>query len=332
MNNSTDKLTIIYNDETPIRIDKYISGLNVPELYSRTLIEKLISENKVLVNGKPEKKNYKLVQNDEIIITLPEPEASELRPSDIPLEIIYEDEYLAVINKPSGIVVHPGIGNKENTIANALTYHFKSALSEGTDKFRPGIVHRLDKDTSGLLIIAKDNKTHYLLRNMFQDKKITKYYRAICVGRPKEPTGTIESFIERDKKNPRRMRVSETGRWSITHYEILKYYHFFTYLNINLETGRTHQIRVHLSRANLPIFGDRIYNSLEITASHIPSEKKRALDHFLNHRLPYQALHAFRLEFIHPITGKELILEAPLPPHFKNALKWLDDNFSLEDL
>ena len=326
-----DTITLTYEDLEHLRIDKYLASLEVPELYSRTLIESLIGEGKVQVNQENVKKNFKLSNNDIITVELPEPEPTGITPQNIPLDIIFEDEHLAIINKPAGLVVHPGIGNRDNTLVNGLVYHFANNLSDGSQDLRPGIVHRLDKDTSGLLIVAKTNRAQSKLQTMFQNKEITKFYRAIVVGHPKEHEGTIESFIEKVPNNPRKMRVSDKGKWSITHWKVIKYYHFFSYLNINLETGRTHQIRIHFQSKNIPILGDTVYNSVEASAAMLPSHNKKALLSLLNNKLSYQALHAFSLGFDHPITGQSLYFEAPLPDYFENTLKWLEFNFAYED-
>ncbi len=323
--------TIAFEGSNNPRIDKYLATLKHDELYSRSQIEKLIKDGSVTVNGSLVKKNYKLEQNDSIHIVFPIPEPTEVIPQDIPLNIIYEDDYLAVINKPIGLVVHPGTGNRENTLVHGLVHHFKENLSNGSDKLRPGIVHRLDKDTSGVLIVAKEDRTHSLLQTMFMNKEIKKTYRAICVGTPKQSSGTIETFLERDPGNPIKIRTAESGKWSVTHYEILKYFHYFTYLDIDLETGRTHQIRVHLSSLNLPILGDRLYNSAEVTSTRIQPNYRKKLKNLLEKHLPVQALHAYKIAFKHPITGDDMEFKAPLPKHFEYALKWLEENFALDE-
>ncbi len=325
------ELIIRVTESSDSRLDKYIATQGIDELYSRSLIEKLIAEGDVQVNGSIVKKNFKLSEADEIKILLPVPEPTEIVPQDIPIEIIYEDDYLAVINKPAGLVVHPGSGNKDNTLVNGLVYHFQNSLSEGSERFRPGIVHRLDKDTSGVLIVAKEDRTHSLLQTMFMNKEIKKTYRAVCVGTPKEEGATIEGYIERDPVNPIKMRVSNSGKWCVTHYEILKYYHYFTYLDIDLETGRTHQIRVHLSSINLPILGDRLYNSADTTATRIPSNYRRKLKMLLDKHLPVQALHAYKIAFKHPITEQDMEFTAPLPEYFEYALNWLEENFAITE-
>jgi len=324
-------LTVIYEDEKPVRLDKYLSSLKKDELHSRSLIEKLILTEKITVNGINEKKKYLLEKGDKIEITLPEPVSSELIPQNIPLEIVYEDEYLAVINKPVGLVVHPGHGNRDGTLVNALLYHFGDNLSNGGGSVRPGIVHRLDKGTSGLLIIAKNDLVHAKLSDMFRLKQVKKRYKAIVIGHPKEKSGTFESNIDRSKNNPLKMVVAPEGRLSITHYKIIKYYYYFCLVDVGLETGRTHQIRVHFSNNNTPVIGDRVYSSFEEVANRIPFNFKKRLRKLFDETLINQALHAYKLEFTHPITNELISVESKLPGYFNKTLSWLDTNFLVEE-
>jgi 23S rRNA pseudouridine1911/1915/1917 synthase len=323
-------MKIKYRKKVQSRIDKYLAEAQIKELYSRSFIDKLIATGKICVNGQKVKKSYKLNPEDEIEIEIPAQNPNKVQPQRIPLEFVYEDEYLAVINKPAGIVVHPGAGNPAGTIVNGLVYHFKDELASGYEDLRPGIVHRLDKDTTGLLIVAKDDKTQALLSQLFQEKKIKKTYRAISVGIPTSDAGTISTKLNRSKTNRTKMTVSNTGRQAITHYKVLKKYDFFSYLEIELETGRTHQIRVHFSHINCPILGDPVYSSLKRTLTYLPENLKKKAKYLLANHLQRQALHAFKLQFRHPITKKNLHLEAKLPDDMQYTLQWLQKFFYTE--
>lgn len=314
-----------------MRIDKYLASLNCDELYSRSLIEKIINGNNVKVNGMPVKKSYQLMTNDLIDIQFQEDTSTEAIAENIPLNIVYEDDDLAIINKPEGLVVHPGHGNLTGTLVNGLIYHFGDQLSNDRGASRVGIVHRIDKGTSGLLIIAKNNLVHARLSEMFRNKEIKKTYKAIVVGHPKEDSATIQSFLKRSKANPLKIIVSDDGKNAITHYQVEKYYHYFSVLNIVLETGRTHQIRVHFSHLNNPVLGDRLYSNVEEVAARIPSNYKKRLTNLYDNVLINQALHAYKLEFIHPITKKLICVKSDLPEYFRKTIAWLDLNFSIED-
>lgn len=316
-----------YLKQKQSRIDKYLAEAEIEELYSRSFIDKLIRNGKISVNGQKVKKSYKLNLADEIEIEIPTAAPNTVKPQPIPLEFVYEDEYLAVINKQAGIAVHPGAGNPDGTIVNGLVFHLKDKLSRGYEDLRPGIVHRLDKDTTGLLIVAKDDKTQALLSKLFQEKKIKKTYRAIAVGIPNSDADTIKTKLNRSKTNRTKMTVSRTGRQAITHYKVLKKYDFFSYLEIELETGRTHQIRVHFSHINCPILGDPTYSSLKRTLTYLPENLKKKAKYLLANHLQRQALHAFRLEFEHPVTKKSLELEAKLPDDMQYTLGWLQKFF-----
>ncbi len=323
-------MRIIYQEEKSCRIDKYLIGLRKDELYSRSFIERLIKDGSITVNQEKIKKSYLLHSGDEIDITIPQKPDLTITPQDISLDIIWQDEYLAVINKQAGIAVHPGAGNPDGTIVNALMYHLKGQLSSAHDCMRPGIVHRLDKDTTGLLVVAKDDKTHSLLSQQFQNRQIKKYYKAITVGIPRTAEGTIETYIERSLKDRTKMTIANSGRIAITHYKIIEYFDFFSLVDIQLETGRTHQIRVHFSHINCPILGDNTYSTLKRTLSIVPFHYQKKVKYLLANHLKRQALHACRLEFKHPITGKEIKVEAPLPEDMEYTLKWLRENFVTE--
>jgi 23S rRNA pseudouridine1911/1915/1917 synthase len=313
---------------TPERIDKYLQSLGLDEFYSRMQIQRLLDEKRILVNGKSIKKSYILNLNDTIEITFPEPRSTELEAENIPLDIVYEDEFLAVINKPAGLVVHPGHGNESHTLVNGLIYHFREHLSAGSHPARPGIVHRLDVGTSGLIIIAKDDSTHVKLSHMFQEHLVQKHYLAIVVGTPEPFKGTIESFLHRSLKNPLKMEVGLSGRWSVTGYEVSKMYQHFSVMNVFPSTGRMHQIRVHFTWKKHPILGDPLYGGTDSLLSYLPHEMHRKVKALYSH-LGRQALHAYRLEFRHPQTGKDMLLEAPVPADIAYCLDWLSGNDNL---
>ena len=322
-------MKISYKEPIPQRIDKYLASLDLAEIYSRAYVDKLISKGNVLVNGKQEKKSYKLQAGDELEISFPEPPKNEIIPQEISLDIVWEDEYLLIVNKPAGLTVHPAAGNPDGTLVNGLVYHFKEKLSKGTGDLRPGIVHRLDKDTSGLLIVAKDDRTHARLSEMFQNRSIEKTYLAITVNAPSQTIGTIDTIIDRSKTDRKKMAVSSSGKRAVTHYEVLQDYDFFSVCRINLETGRTHQIRVHFSHLNCPVLGDITYSSLKRTLNTIPHNFHKKAKHLLANHLKRQALHAHKLKFEHPITGEEIEAEAPIPDDMEYTIKWLEKNFDV---
>lgn len=322
-------LHFIFEEETSVRLDVFLTNQNINELYSRSFINKLIKDGFITVNDEIVKKSCKLIQNDRISIAIPQQENTGIQPEDIPLEIVYQDEYLAIINKQAGLTVHPGAGTKNGTLANALMHHFNGQLSSGNDAFRPGIVHRLDKDTSGLIIIAKDDKTHALLSDMFQKKKIQKTYFAVLCRVPNPTKGTIETFLARSRTDRTKVAVSAKGRKAVTHYQIQRDYHFFSTVEIDLETGRTHQIRVHFSHLNCPVLGDQIYNSLKRTLSILQMQYHKKVKYLLAKHLRRQALHAYRLKFIHPVTNKHIEVEAKIPSDIQYTLNWLEKNFAV---
>lgn len=324
-------LSFTYKGIESMRIDKYLASLNCDELYSRSLIEKLIISNSVKVNGMVVKKSYQLLLNDLIDVEFEEDNTTDALPENIPLNIVYEDDDLAIINKPEGLVVHPGHGNLTGTLVNGLIYHFGDQLSTERGASRVGIVHRIDKGTSGLLIIAKNNLVHVKLSEMFRNRTIKKIYKAILVGHPKEDSGTIESMLKRSKSNPLKITVSDFGRNAITHYQVEKYYHYFSLVDVVLETGRTHQIRVHFANQNNPVLGDRLYSCSNEVATRIPANYKKRLINLYDNVLINQALHAHQLEFIHPITNKMISVKSELPDYFTRTLEWLETNFSIDD-
>lgn len=289
--------------EGNIRIDKYLSDNTE---YSREFIQKLITNNLVLVNDKPTKASYKVNDNDKIIINAEEfIEESILEPTKMDLDIVYEDESIMVINKPSGLVVHPGSGNYNNTLVNGLMYYTKN-LSDIGGVARPGIVHRIDKDTSGLLLIAKTNKAHEILSDDFKNKRVHREYIALLKGVFKNGSATIDAPIGRDKINREKMAVTEeNSKHAITHMKVLKRYEKHTLVSCVLDTGRTHQIRVHMAYIGYPVFNDPVYGKGEATDFG-------------------QFLHSYKMDFIHPITKQEMHFECPLPPYFEEYLKTLE--------
>ena len=312
------------------RIDKYIVSLNLEELYSRSFIDKLLQEQAILVNGKPVKKNYKLSHSDIITIEVPKKKELEIKLQNIPIDIIWEDDDIAIVNKPVGLIVHPGAGVQDGTLVNALMFHFNKKLSVQHDPLRPGVVHRLDKDTSGLIIVAKNDRVHSLLSRMFQNRTIKKTYLAITVGVPSKAEDTIRTLIGRSKKDRIKMTVTTDGREAVTHYKIIKYFDFFSLIEVELETGRTHQIRVHFSHINCPILGDNTYSTLKRTLSIVPFHYQKKVKYLLANHLKRQALHAYRLEFEHPITKDIVKAEAPIPEDIQYTINWLEKYFITE--
>lgn len=321
-------MKIQVNVQDQPRLDKFVMSQELSEIYSRSYVNKLIDDGCIKVNCKIEKKSYKLNFGDEIEINLPEKKNEfSVEAQDLPLEIIYEDEYLAIVNKPTDMAVHPAPGHPNFTLVNAVAFHLNGKLSSGSTSFRPGIVHRLDKDTTGLVIIARDDKTHALLSDMFQKRQIEKYYLAITTSIPKDESGTIETFIGRSSLDRKKMAVVAEGKLAITHYEIQEYFDFFSLCRVKLETGRTHQIRVHFSHINCPILGDHTYSTFKRAINQLPENYKKKAKYLLANHLTRQALHAYQLKFIHPITGVEIFAEAPIPEDMQYTLEWLRKNF-----
>ena len=293
-------------EENNKRIDAYISEKE-PNL-SRTTVQRLISEKKVLVNGKEVKSSYKVESGDEIEIEIPEVKETKLKAQDIYVPVIYEDNDIIVVNKPKGMVVHPANGNPDGTLVNAVLAMCKESLSGIGGEIRPGIVHRLDKDTSGLLIIAKNDEAHIKMSKQIQDRKVDKRYIALVRGNVPDDDATIDMPIARSKTNRQKMAVDKNGKEAVTHFKVLKRYGKYTLIEVKIDTGRTHQIRVHMSYIGYPIIGDEVY-----------SNGKNEFG------VEGQMLHARFLKFKHPITGKELCLEAPIPEYFENVIKELDN-------
>lgn len=288
-------------DVNNIRLDSYLSIKDIG--ISRNNIQRLIENGNILVNGQNSKSSYKLKIGDIIDIEKEEVVETTIKAQEIDIDIVYEDEDIVVVNKAKGMVVHPGAGNPDNTLVNAILSRCKGSLSGIGGELRPGIVHRLDKDTSGLIIIAKNDITHQNLSDQISSRKIKKTYLALVKGIIEENEGTVNMPIGRSTKFRTKMEVTKNGKDAITHFRVIRRYEDYTYLEINIETGRTHQIRVHLSKIGHPIVGDNVY-----------SNGKNSLG------IDGQMLHAYRLEFTHPTTGKIMKLEAPIPKYFENAL------------
>ncbi len=285
------------------RIDKYLS--EQLEDMTRSHIQKLIKENMVRVNGMAVKSNFKLSASDQIEVEIPELKEPDILPENIPLDILYEDQDILVVNKPKGMVVHPAPGHYTGTLVNAIMYHCKDNLSGINGVMRPGIVHRIDMDTTGPLLICKNDRAHQALAEQLKEHSITRKYHAIVHGRLKEDEGTIDKPIGRHPIDRKKMSVHCTnGREAITHYRVLKRFQQFTYIECQLETGRTHQIRVHMSSIGHPILGDQVYGPAKCP-----------------YKLQGQTLHAKILGITHPTTGEYMEFDAPLPDYFQGLLE-----------
>ena len=287
------------------RIDKYLSRLVTDS--SRSAIQKLIESGSVKVNGSQVSKNYKVSADDEIVMLQGELKTLDAEPENIPLDIVYEDSDLLVVNKPRGMVVHPAPGNYSGTLVNALLYHCKDSLSGINGVLRPGIVHRIDKDTSGLLIVAKNDKAHIGLAEQIKEHSFTREYNAVVCGHLKEYEGTVCAPIGRNPKDRKKMCVTENNsKNAVTHYKVINEYEGYSHVSLRLETGRTHQIRVHMAYIGHPVAGDFVYGN----------DKKSA---YLNG----QCLHAIKIGFVHPITNEYLEFNSELPDYFKEFLNRL---------
>lgn len=298
------------------RIDSYLTT-HIANA-TRTKVQRAIEEGLVLVNGKKVKSNYRVASGDEIAVTLPKPPAPEAKPEDIPVDILYEDGDLIVVNKPAGMVTHPAYGNYTGTLANALLYHCRS-LSEGGDPLRPGIVHRLDKETSGLLVVAKNDFAHFFLADQFARRTIDRRYWAVVWGPFGARKGEIEAKIGRSKSDRKKMAVVEGGKPAATEYSVIEPFEFLTLLELHLRTGRTHQIRVHLSHIHHPVFGDPSYGGRRIAWGSTEARRKSQVQSLLT-IMKRQALHAKTLGFIHPTTKQFLHFDSPLPSDFEDLL------------
>jgi 23S rRNA pseudouridine1911/1915/1917 synthase len=299
------------------RLDKYLTRF-LPDL-TRTRIQQLISDGLITINGAATKPSHQVTPGEIIQVHIPPPAASELIPQAIPLRVVYEDQYLIVIDKPAGMVVHPACGHPSGTLANALLYHYKN-LSQVSGQSRPGIVHRLDKDTSGLLVAARNDQVHTALSEQFKQKSTEREYVAVVWGHPKPGKGAISSFLMRSSSDRRKMAVSQSqGKWAVTHYEVAEKFHLHSTVRLHLETGRTHQIRVHLSHRGHPVFGDPVYGGRRSQATGLNAEDTRFVVEMLQ-RFKRQALHARVLGFLHPVTQQPLHFESELPDDMKELI------------
>ena len=294
---------IIVDDVVGLRLDKAITVL-CPDL-SRNAVQQLIDEENILVNGIVANKKYSVKKNDVITVSLPEPKELSVEAENIPLDIVYEDEHLLVVNKPKGMVVHPAAGNYNGTLVNALLYHCGASLSGINGVIRPGIVHRIDKDTSGLLIVAKSDLAHKGLAEQIKDHSFTREYKTIVVGNVKDNNGTIDAPIGRHPKDRKKQAVTDkNSRNAVSHFEVLERFNGFTFLKVRLETGRTHQIRVHMAYRGTPVAGDVVYGNPKKT-----------------YGLEGQCLHAATIGFIHPITKEYLEFSSELPEYFTDFIR-----------
>ena len=299
MENWTFEVDVNHDEE---RLDKFLAAI-YPE-QSRTFFQKLIKEHHVTVNDREEKSNFKLHADDIISVEIPPAVSTEILPENIPLDILYEDDDLLIVNKPKGMVVHPSVGHYSGTLVNAVMYHCKNCLSGINGEIRPGIVHRIDKDTTGSLIVCKNDKSHMNIAAQIKEHSVTRRYRGIVNGIIKEDSGTIEGAIGRHPTDRKKMAINEkNGKPAITHYKVLERLKKHTYMEFELETGRTHQIRVHMASINHPLLGDTVYGG-----------EKNAFG------LQGQTLHAMTIGFIHTTPGKYLEVSAPLPEYFEKLL------------
>ena len=303
------KKVSVENEEKNQRIDAYLAKKY--EDMSRVAVKRLIDEEKILVNNKKTKASYKVQENDEISIEEEKPKEIELKAQNIPIEILYEDNDIIVVNKPKGMVVHPANGNPDGTLVNAVMAICHDSLSGIGGEIRPGIVHRLDKDTSGVIVVAKNDKAHINLSEQIKNHEVEKTYLALVKGFVKENEATINMPIGRSTSNRKKMAVTQSGKQAITHFKVIKRYKThkqdYALLEVKIETGRTHQIRVHLSQIGYPIVGDSTY-----------SKGKNEWG------IEGQCLHAKSLKFKHPITGKEMYIEAKLPQYYEELLRELE--------
>ena len=297
---------IVEQETAGQRIDRFLSGEDTG--LSRSALQALVAEGHVQCNGKAVAKSLKLKAGDTVLLEIPDAKPIEAVPQDIPLEIVYEDAHLLVVNKPKGMVVHPAPGNPDGTLVNALLWHCKGSLSGIGGEIRPGIVHRIDKDTSGLLVVAKDDATHIGLSQQMAVHSVERAYQTVVYGGFAQDEGFVESNLGRSKTDRKKMAVVSGGKRAVTHYSVLGRYPGYTHVRCRLETGRTHQIRVHMAYIGHPILGDTVYGAKKP----VPG-------------LTGQCLHAAGLRFVHPRTGEPVELHCPLPPEFTAMLQKLQN-------
>lgn len=299
------RIDIVYDGEDAARLDKALA-LEIPDM-SRSYIVKLIEDGMVTVGGAPASKKAVLKTGDTVTVEIPDPTSPAAEPENIPLDIVYEDDALIVVNKPQGMVVHPAAGNTGGTLVNALLYHCGDSLSGINGVQRPGIVHRIDKDTSGLLIVAKTDEAHKILAAQIKEHSFLREYQAVVIGRVRDG-GTIDAPIGRHKYKRKQMAVTQTNsKHAVTHYSVVKYYSGYTHIRLRLETGRTHQIRVHMAYIGHPVAGDPVYSHRSIPM------------------LSGQCLHAGKIGFVHPVRGEYMEFESPLPDYFSRFLHSLTE-------
>ncbi len=299
-----EELLTVPAEDTGKRLDAWLAAQPALAM-TRSAVQQLLEQGQITRNGKAAKKNDKLQSGDEIRVAVPEPQTLDVLPQDIPLEIIYEDPELLVVNKPKGMVVHPAPGHPDGTLVNALLYHCAGRLSGINGVIRPGIVHRIDRDTSGLLIVAKTDRAHLGLAEQIAVHSFTREYEAVCCGRFKETSGTVHAPIGRDPRDRQKMCVIATNsKDAVTHYTVLTQYERHAHIRCRLETGRTHQIRVHMKQIGHPIYGDAVYGKAE-------------------KGVEGQCLHAKKIGFVHPVTGEYLEFDSPLPDYFTEILRKL---------
>ncbi len=308
----------VEKDRAGERIDKFLSdtlsnyrGTEQEDesavSFSRSYIQKLVGDGLVLVDNKNIKSNYKLSEGESITVNVPFPEELEILPEDIPLDIVYEDDDVILVNKPKGMVVHPAAGHYSGTLVNALMYHWRGALSGINGVLRPGIVHRIDMDTTGIIIACKNNAAHISLGEQLKNHSITRFYEAICYNNFSDMSGTVNAPIGRNPNDRKKMAINrQNGREAVTHYEVLSNLKGFAHIKCRLETGRTHQIRVHMASISHPILGDNLYCGAKPLFN-----------------LQGQTLHASTLGFVHPRTGEYMEFKAPLPDYFEGLLERL---------
>ncbi|MFW6348153.1 MAG: RluA family pseudouridine synthase [Cyclonatronaceae bacterium] len=319
------KLVVAPGHHTDIRIDRYLT--DAVQNASRNKVQKAVKEGLVLVNGKPVKASYLVQPGDEIYAEMMKPKIPDLAPEPLDLDIIYEDDALLLVNKPAGMVVHPAYGNWTGTLVNGLLYHVQELSATGGESGRPGIVHRIDKGTSGLLVVAKTDEAHRQLSAQFYDHSIQRSYWAVVWGRPPEE-GRFDGNIGRSPRDRKVMAVLEPdkGKEAITHYRVLEYFDYLSLVEVRLETGRTHQIRVHFSQAGYPVLGDETYGGTSVRYGDNTGFRKQLFSKMMK-RLGRQCLHAKTLGFAHPSSGENVRFESDLPQDFAYVLEQLREYF-----